>query len=131
MVGGGKVEMEVLVVALSDRMKRWAIGGRRSHPFVSVSASRWEATTGRSASAVCNRVVMLVRMPMRPRWSCGAGLGGMGILTSAQCCNQTHARLSAQRVSGAAIIRGYLTETAWRNSKILSQSSAMVVNVLA
>ena len=34
MVGGGKVGMEVPVVALAAKMTRWAVGGRRSHPFV-------------------------------------------------------------------------------------------------
>ena len=95
MVGGGEVGMEDPVVALSARMTRWAVGGRRSHPFVSFSVSCWAATTGRSASAVCNRVAMSVRTPVRPRWSCGAGLRGLGRLTYVQRWNQTRARLSA------------------------------------
>ena len=56
MVGGGNVEMEVPVVALAANMMRLAVGGRRSYPFVSFSALRWEATMWRSASAVCNQV---------------------------------------------------------------------------
>ena len=40
MVGGGEVGMEVPVVVLAARMTRWAVGGRRYHPFVSFSISR-------------------------------------------------------------------------------------------
>ena len=76
MVGGGEVRMEVPVVAIAARMTFWAVGGRRSHSFVSLSASHWVATTGRSALAVCSQVARLVRTPVRPRWSCGAGVGG-------------------------------------------------------
>ena len=39
MVWGGKVGTEVPVVALAARITRWAVGGRRYHPFVSFSAS--------------------------------------------------------------------------------------------
>ena len=73
MVGVGEVRMEVTVIALAARMTRWAVGGRQSHPFVSLSALRWAAILGRSASAVCNRVATSVRMPVKPRWSCEAG----------------------------------------------------------
>ena len=89
MVGGSEVRMEVPVVALAARMTRWAIGGRWSHPFVSFYALSWAATAGRSASAFYNRVATLVRTPMRLRWSCGAGLGGLGRLTFVQRWNQT------------------------------------------
>ena len=78
MVGGGKVGIEVPVVALAARMTWWAVGGRRSNPFVSFSALCWAATLGRSTSAVCNRVIMSVRTPVRPMWSCGTGLSGLG-----------------------------------------------------
>ena len=67
MVGGGEVGMEVLVVALATRMARLAVGGRRSHPFVSFSALHWAATTRGSALAVCTRFSTLVRAPVRPR----------------------------------------------------------------
>ena len=96
MVGGGEVVMEVPVVALATRMTRWAVGGRRSHSFVSFSASRWAATTGRSASAECRRVATLVRMSVRPRWSCGAEVGGFGRFTSVHCWNQTRALVRAK-----------------------------------
>ena len=76
--------MKVPVVASADRMTRWAVGGIRSHPLVSFSASRWVATAGRIASAVYNRVATSVRMPVRSMWSCGSGLGGVGRLTSIQ-----------------------------------------------
>ena len=52
MVGGGEVGMEVPVVALAARMTRWAVGGRRSHPFVFLSISRWAATTGQRFGCV-------------------------------------------------------------------------------
>ena len=112
-------------------MTRWAVGGRRSQPFVSFSALRWAVMTGRSASAVCNRVATSVRTPVRPRWSCGVGLGGLGRLTSVQRWNQMRARLSARRESGAAMTQGDLTATACRKAKTSSQSSAMVANVSA
>ena len=102
MVGGVEVGMEVPVVELAARMARLAVGGRRSHPFVSFSALRRVETTGRSASAVCNRVATSVRTPVIPRWYCGAGMGGLGRLMSVHCWNQTRARLSARRESGAA-----------------------------
>ena len=86
---GGEVIMEVPVVALAASMTRLAVGGRRSHPFVSFSASLWAATTGRSASAVCNRVATLVRTHVRLRWSYEVGVGGLGRLMSVHCWNQT------------------------------------------
>ena len=64
-------------------------------------------------------------------WSCGAGLGGVGRLTSDQRWNQTHARLSAQRESGYEMTYRDLTATAWRKAKTLSQSSVMVANISA
>ena len=88
--------MEVPVVALAARTKRWAVGGRRSHPLVSFSASRWAVTTGRSASTMCNRVTTSVRKLVRHMWSCGAGLGGVGRLRSVQQHNQTCARVHAK-----------------------------------
>ena len=51
-MGGGEVGMNVLFVSLDISMTRWVVGGRRYHPLVSFSASRWAATTGRSASVV-------------------------------------------------------------------------------
>ena len=69
------------------RMMSWAVGGRRSHPFFPLSISRWAATTGRSASAVCIRVATSVRTSVRPMWSCEAGMGGFGRLTSIHCWN--------------------------------------------
>ena len=92
-VGGCEVGVEVPVVALAARMTRWAIRGRYYHPLVSFSDSRWAATKGRSASAVCTWVVTLVRMPVIPVWSCEAGLGGVRRLTSIQQQNQTRARV--------------------------------------
>ena len=119
MVGGSEVGMEVLVVALAARMTLWAVSGRRSHPFVSFSASRWAVTTRRGASVVCSRV-----------WSCGAGVGSFGRFTSVHHWNQPRARFSARRESGAERARGDFTATACRNSNTSSQSSAMVVNIL-
>ena len=51
MVDVGKVGIEVLLVALTARMTRWAIGGRWSHPFVSFSALIREEMMERSGSA--------------------------------------------------------------------------------
>ena len=113
--------MEVPVVALAARITRWAVGWRRSHPFVSISISRWAETTGRSASDICSWVATSVRTSVRPRWSCGAGVGGFGRFTSVHCWNQTRACLSAQRENGAARTRGDLTATACRNAKTSSQ----------
>ena len=70
--------MEVPLVALATRMTRWNVGGRRSHPLVSFSTSRWAATTGQSAFAVCIFVAESVKMHVSPMWSYGAGLGGLG-----------------------------------------------------
>ena len=83
--------MKVPVVALAARMMRWAVGRRPSHPFVSFSALHWESTTGRSASDVCSRVATLIRTPVRPRWYCGAGVGGFGRFMSVHHWNQTRA----------------------------------------
>ena len=94
MLGGGEVGMEVPVVALAARMTFWAVGGRRSHPFVYFSVTRWLELMERSASVVCNRVATSVRTPVRPRWYFGAGLGSVGRLTSIQRWNQTRVRLS-------------------------------------
>ena len=116
-VGGGEVKMEVPLVALASRMTRWDICGRRSHPLVSFSASLWAATTGQSASTVCNLITTLVKIPVRTMWYCGAGLVGVGRLVSVQRRNQTRVRLSAQRDSGAKVTHGDLTAIAWRNSK--------------
>ena len=121
--------MEVLLVALAASMMRWDVSGRRSQPFVSFSALHLGEMTGLSASAECNRVDTWVRIPVRPRWSCGDSLGGLKRLTSAQRWNQTRVRLSAQRESGAAMNRGYLTATAWREAKTSWQLSEMVANV--
>ena len=78
---------------------------------------------------MCNQAATLIRNPVRPIWSCGTGLGGVGRLTSVQRRNQTRAGLSARRENGAAMTHGDLTETAWRKAKTLSQLSAMVVNI--
>ena len=123
--------MEVPVVELVARIMLWAVGGRRYHPFVSFSALRWAATTGRSASDLCSRVATSVRTLVKTRLSCGAGVGGLGRFTSIHRWNQTRARLSAQRDSGAARTRGYLTATSFRNAKTSLQSSEMVDNVSA
>ena len=87
MLGGDEVGMEVPVVALAARMTRWAVGGRRSHPFVSFSYLRWAEATVRSVYVVCNLVATLVRTPVRPRWSCRAGLGSVWRVTYVQRCN--------------------------------------------
>ena len=97
MVGGGKVGMEVLLVALSARIMRWAVGGRWSHPLVYFSASRWAATTAQSASAVCSLVSTLANMPVRPIRPCGDGLGGVGRLVSVHRLNQTCALVHTKR----------------------------------
>ena len=123
--------MEVPAVALSARMTRWAVGGRESHPLVSFSASRWVATTGWSASVVCNRFATSVRTPVRPMWSCGAGLGVVGRMMYVQRRNQTRARFSARRESESAMNHEDLTAMAWRKVKTLPQSSVMVVNISA
>ena len=96
MVGGVEVEMEVPVVALAARMTRWDVCGRRSHPFVYFSASRWAGTTGRSASAVCSRVATSVRMPVRPRWYCGDAVVGFGRFMSVYRWNHTRALVRAK-----------------------------------
>ena len=121
--------MEVPLVSLAARMTRWAVGGRRYHPFVSFYTLRWAATMRRSASAVCNLVAMLVKTPVRPMWSCADGLGGIGRLVSVQRQNQTRAHLPAQRESGAAVTHGDSTETAWMNSKTLLKLSVVLANV--
>ena len=59
MVGGSDFGMGVPVLALATRMTRWVVGGRRSHPLVSLSVSCWAEKTGRRASAVCSRVANL------------------------------------------------------------------------
>ena len=123
--------MEVLLVALATRITHWAVGGRRYHPLVSFYTLRCAATAGRSASAVCNLVAMYLKTPVRPVWYCGTVLDGVVRLVLDHRRNQTRARLSVQRESGAAVTRGDLTATTWIKSKTLSQSSAMVDKVLA
>ena len=121
--------MEVLLLLLATGMMRWPVGGRRSHPLVSFSASRWALTTGRSDSAVCNLVATSFRTPVRPMWYFVYGLGGVGRLMSIQQRNQTRARLSALREIGNVVTRGDLNAISWRKAKTSSQSSAMVTNV--
>ena len=123
--------MEVPVVALATRMTRFAVGGRRSHPFVSFYASLWAAATRHSASMVCNLVATLVRTPVIPMWYCGAVLGGVGRLMSVQLRKQTRACLSARRKNRATMNRRYLTATDWRKAKTSLQLSVMVANVSA
>ena len=110
-------------------MTRLAVGRRRSHPFDSFYISRWAATTGQSASAVCSRAATLVRMSVRPRCSYGDGVGAFGRFTSVHRWNQTCARLSARRESGAATTQGNLKATACSNAKTSSQLYAVVANV--
>ena len=96
-MGGIKVGMEVLLVALAARMTHWAVGERRSHSLVSFYASLWAAAAaGRITSAVCNLVATSVKTPVRPGWSCGTGLGGVGVLMSDHRQNQLRARFSCQ-----------------------------------
>ena len=116
-------------MALAARMTRWDVSGRRSHPFVSFSASRWAAMTGRSDSAVCRQVATSVRTPVIPRWYCGARVVGFGRCVSVHRWNQTCARLSARRESGAATTQGNLKATACSNAKTSSQLYAVVANV--
>ena len=130
-MGGGEVGTEVPEVVSAARMTRWAVGGRRSYSLVSFSALLWAAATGRSASAVCNQVTTSVRKPVRPMWSCGAGLGRMGRLAYDQRQKQTRTRLYARRESGSMMTCGDLTATGWRKAKTLSRLFAMVVSVLA
>ena len=66
MVGGKDFGMDVLVVALAARMTRWAVGGRRSHPLVSLSILLWAVTMGQRASAVYSSVATSVRTSVRP-----------------------------------------------------------------
>ena len=128
-MGGGEVIIEVPLVALSVRMSCWDLGEIRSHPLVYFPASCCAAMTGWSASAVCNLVATSVKTPVRPMWYCGAVLFGVSRLVSYHRRNQTSTCLSVQRDSGAAMTRSDLTVTAWKKSKMLSQSSVMVANV--
>ena len=130
-MGGGKVRIEVSLVALAARMTRWAVSGRQSNSLVFVSASRWAATTGRSTSMVFNLVATSLETPMIPMWYCGAGLGGVRRLVCVQRRNPTRIRLSMQIESGVTVTRADLTKTDWRKAKTFSQSSTMVANVLA
>ena len=103
--------MEVLLVALDASMTRWYVGRRRSNPLVLFSASHWTAMTGRSASAVFSLATTSLKMPVRPVWSRGNGLGGMERLVSAHLHKQTRVHLSARRKSGAAVNSVDLTAT--------------------
>ena len=78
-------------MVLTTRINIWAIGGKRSHPFVSFSASRCAATTGRSASEFCKLVATSLKTPVRPVWSCGAVLADAGKLILDHQRNQTRA----------------------------------------
>ena len=111
-MNGGKLGIEVLLVALAARMNRWAVGGRRYHLFVFFSASRSAATTGQSASEFRNLVVALLNTPVRPVWSCGAVLADTGRLLSDHRRNHTHAHLSAQIDNGSAMTRSDFTAMA-------------------
>ena len=121
--------MEVPLVALAARMTCWAVGGRRSHPLVSFFASRWAETAGRNASKVCYLVATSFKTLVRPVWSCGTGLGGVGRLVSAHKHNHMRMRLSVWRESGAVVTGGDLTATAWRKAKTSPKLSVMVANV--
>ena len=111
-VDDDEVGIKVLLVALAARMTRWTVGGRRSYPFVSFSASLCEATEGWSAYIFFNFVVMSLKTPVRPVWSCGAFLDDAGRLISYHRRNQTRTRLYVQRDNGAAMTRGNFTATA-------------------
>ena len=108
----GEVRIKVPFVALSARMTHWTVGGRRSHTFVSFSASRYGATEGWSASLFFNLVVTSLKTPVRPVWSCGVVLDKVGRLISDHRRNQTRTRLYVQRDNGEAMTSGNFTATA-------------------
>ena len=109
---GCEVGIEVLLVALSARMTHWAIGGRRSHPFVSFSASRCAATTEQSTYSFFNLIATLIKTPVISVWSFGVVLDDTGRLISDHRRNQTRARFSVRRDNRAAMTRGIFTATA-------------------
>ena len=128
-MGGGKVGMEVPLVAIIAGMTCWAVGGRQSHPLVSFPTLLCAATTEWSASAVCNLVATSLKTPARPVWSCGADLDGVGRLVLDHQLNQTRVNLSARRESGAAVNCSDLNAMDWRKAKTSPQLSEMVANV--
>ena len=52
--------------SLASRMSHWAVGWRRSHTCVSLSASRCVVTTGSRSSFFGSRVTTLLRNILRP-----------------------------------------------------------------
>ena len=97
MVDGGEVGIKVLLVAFAARMTCWAVGVRRSHPFVSFSASRCAETTGWSASASFNLVVISLKTTVGPVCSCWAVLDDAGRLISDHRRNQTRTFVHVKR----------------------------------
>ena len=63
---GGDDGMTMPYDALAARMTRWAVGGRQSHPLISLSASHCAVMTGRKDSAFWSRVATSLRTPMSP-----------------------------------------------------------------
>ena len=112
MVDGGEAVIEVPLVALAARMTRWAVGGRRFHPFVYFSASHCVARTGWSASAFFSLVVKSLKTHVRPVWFCGAVLDGSGRFFPNHRQNQTRALFSTCRYIGVAMTRDDFTYTA-------------------
>ena len=96
MVDGGEVGIKVLLVALDTRMTCCAVGGRRSHPFVSFSASRCAETKGWGTSEFFNLVVILLKTTVRPVCYCWALLDDAGRLISDRRRNQTRAFVRAK-----------------------------------
>ena len=96
MVDGGEAVIEVPLVALAARMTQWIVGGRRSHPFVSFSASRCAETKGWGTSEFFNLVVILLKTTVRPVCYCWALLDDAGRLISDRRRNQTRAFVHAK-----------------------------------
>ena len=69
-------------------------------------------TRGRSASTLCNLVVMSLKTFVSPVYSCDAVLADTGRLFPDQQLNQMGARLSARRDIGAAMTHSDLTMVA-------------------
>ena len=93
MVDGGRVGIEVLLVALATRITFWAVGGRRYHPFISFTASCCASTTGQSASKFSTLSQNSSRLPWDPcglvlkSWTAREGCSPTtGIIRYARIC---------------------------------------------
>ena len=127
--GGGANSMVSPSAALTARMTHFAVGGRRSHPRVSISALHCAVTKGQRSSTFLINVAMLLSNPVSPEWSCWTLVidvdRGVRWL-SGQRQNLSHVCFSARCKRGTTTARGAFTSTYWNNLRMLLQLAAIL-----